>query len=308
MSASEFTFQLNELRRQRLFRRITQSVLPVHTYAHLAAKYQRALSAAQQKLQMLREINIELVMADAKRRAGYVIILIAALAVYGIDFILLSAVAEYFARRVYTDQFMVGLARLIIPAAILIIEMMIASQRAFTQEWAVEHGSAKTSWIWVVFSLLLLCVLPSMLVATHIVTMPARMTQSLEVVNALQMVGLVALAIVMHGVVLYGGQLAVEAKAYLYLTYRSWRLNRQVGRLDSKYQKAATDATRAYILHERIVQEYRTLFPNSDISPGPFDIITSRLLQTRLGREIPGLPSLSDTVSRAENRSLESDP
>jgi hypothetical protein len=307
MSASEFTLQLNELRRQKLFRQITQSVLPVHTYAHLAAQYQRALTVAQQKLQMLREINLELVMADAKRRAGYVIILVAALAVYGVDFILLSAVAEYFARRVYTDPFMVGLARLVIPAAILIIEIMIASQRAFAQDWAVEHGASKTTWIWVVFSFLLLCVLPSMLVATHIASMPTKMTQNLEIVNILQMVGLVALAIVMHGVVLYGGQLAVEAKAFLYLTFRSWRLNRRIGSLDNKYQKATTSATRAYILHERIVQEYRAMFPNSEMNPGPFDITTHRLLQTRLGRKIPGLPQLSDTDSREEHSNLQTD-
>ena len=305
MSASEFTLQFNELRRQKLFRQITQSVLPVHTYAHLAAQYQRALIVAKQRLQMLREINLELIMADAKRRAGYVIVLVAALAVYGVDFILLSAVAEYFARRVYTDPFMVGLARLVIPAAILIIEIMIASQRAFAQEWAVEHGASKTSWIWIVFSFLLLCVLPSMLVATHIVSMPAKMTQNLEIVNVLQMVGLVALAIVMHGVILYGGQLAVEAKAYLYLTYRSWRLNGQIGRLDTKYERAATSATRAYILHERTVQEYRAMFPNSEMNPGPFDNTTYRLLRTRLGREIPGLPPLSDTTSREEHSNLQ---
>jgi hypothetical protein len=304
MSASEFTLRLNELRRQKLFRQITQSLLPVLSYAHLAAKYQRALSAAREKLQMLREINLELLMADAKRRAGYVIVLIAGLAVYGIDFILLSAVAEYFARRVYSDPYMVMLARMVIPAAILIIEIMIASQRAYAQEWAVEHGTSKTSWLWIVFSLLLLCVLPSMLVATHIVTMPARMTQNLEVVNILQMVGLVALAVVMHGVILYGGQLAVEAKAYLYLTFRSWQLNGQIKRLDEKYQKAATSATQAYILHERSVQEYRSLYPNSDLTPGPFDLTTHRLLQTRLGREIPGLPLLSDTASREEQSNV----
>lgn len=307
MSVSEFTIQLNELRRQKLFRQITQSVLPVHTYAHLAEQYQRALTAAQQKLQMLREINFELLMADARRRAGYVIVLIAALAVYGVDFILLSAVAEYFARRVYTDAFMVTLARLVIPAAILIIEIMIASQRAFAQEWAVEHGASKTSWIWIVFSLLLLCVLPSMLVATHIVSMPAKMSENLEIVNILQMVGLVALAVVMHGVVLYGGQLAVEAKAYLYLTYRSWRLNRRIEHLDTKYENAAISATRAYILHERTVQEYRATFPNSEMNTGPFDNTTHRLLQTKLGREIPGLPPLSDTANREEHSNLNSE-
>lgn len=308
MSATEFSTELREFRRRKLFRQITQSLLPVHTYAHLAARYNAALEAAKQKLQAMREINLELMLSDAKRRAGYLIVLIAAIAVYAIDFILLSAVAEYFARRVYSDPIMVGLARLIIPAAILIIEMMIASQRAFAHEWDAEHGASKTSWIWVVFSLLLLCFLPSMLVATHIVTMPARATQTLETVNILLMVGLAALAVVMHGVVLYGGHLAVEAKAYLYLKIRSHRLNKQIRRLDNKYQKAVVAATRAYILHERLVQEYRWLFPGASMSTGPFDITTRRLLQTRLGRELQGLPQLPDTLAQEAHDDVTSTP
>jgi hypothetical protein len=306
MSTAEYTVQLRELRRQKLFRQITQSVLPVHTYAHLAAKYQRALDAAKQQLQMLHEINLELIMADAKRRAGYGIVLVAAIAVYAIDFILLSAVAEYFARRVYSDPFMVGLARLVIPASILVIEMMIASQRAFAHEQAAEYGTARTSRVWVVFSLLLLCFLPSMLVATYIITMPARATQVLETVNILQLVGLAALGVVMHGVVLYGGQMAVEAKAFLYLKIRSWKLSRQIHRLDDKYHQAATSATHAYILHERTVQEYRTLFPNGEMSPGPFDLTTRQLLQAKLGCELPGLPQLSGIIEREAQDNMSS--
>jgi uncharacterized membrane protein YciS (DUF1049 family) len=308
MSTTEFSAELREFRRRKLFRQITQSLLPVHAYAHLAARYQTALEAVKQKLRAMREINLELMLADAKRRASYTIVLVAAVAVYAIDFILLRAVAEYFARRVYSDPFMVGLARLIIPAAILSIEMMIASQRAFAHEWDAEHGASKTSWIWVVFSLLLLCFLPSMLVATHIVTMPARATQTLETMNILLMVGLVALAVVMHGVVLYGGQLAVEAKAYLYLNIRSRRLNRQIKRLDNKYQKAVASATRTYILHERLVQEYRWLFPDVSIATGPFDITTRRLLQIRIGRELQGLPQSPDALAQEAHDNVPSTP
>jgi uncharacterized membrane protein YciS (DUF1049 family) len=308
MSTTEFSAELREFRRRKLFRQITQSLLPVHAYAHLAARYQTALEAVKQKLRAMREINLELMLADAKRRASYTIVLVAAVAVYAIDFILLRAVAEYFARRVYSDPFMVGLARFIIPAAILSIEMMIASQRAFAHEWDAEHGASKTSWIWVVFSLLLLCFLPSMLVATHIVTMPARATQTLETMNILLMVGLVALAVVMHGVVLYGGQLAVEAKAYLYLNIRSRRLNRQIKRLDNKYQKAVASATRTYILHERLVQEYRWLFPDVSIATGPFDITTRRLLQIRIGRELQGLPQSPDALAQEAHDNVPSTP
>lgn len=298
MSTTEFSAELREFRRRKLFRQITQSLLPVHAHAHLAAGYHVALEAVRQQFELLRQINIELLLTDAKRRAGYTIILVAAVAVYGIDFILLSAVAEYFARRVYSDPFMVGLARLVIPAAILIIEMMIASQRAFAHEWDAEHGQSKTSWVWVVFSLLLLCFLPSMLIATHLVTMPARATQTLSTVSVLLMAGLTALAVVMHGVVLYGGQQAVEAKAYLYLKIRSRRLNKKIKRLDNKYQQAVASATRAYILHERLVQEFKWLFPDALLTTGPFDLTTRRLLQTRLGRELPGLPPSPDALAQ----------
>jgi hypothetical protein len=300
MSATEFSTELCEFRRRKLFRQITQSLLPVHAQAHLAARYKAALEAVKQKLQALREINLELMLADAKRRAGYAIVLIAALAVYAIDFILLSAVAEYFARRVYSDPLMVWLARMIIPAAILIIELMIASQRAFAHEWTAEYGASKTSRIWIAFSILLLCFLPSMLVATHIVSMPAHATGTLETVNLLLMVGLVALAVVMHGVVLYGGHLAVEAKAYLYLKIRAGKLNRKVNRLENKYHAALAAATRAFILHEQLVQEYRWMFPNAGITTGPFDITTRQLLQANIGRELPGLPQTSGATAVQE--------
>lgn len=306
MSATDFSVELQEYRRRKLFRQVKQSLLPVHSYAHEAARYQSALDAVREKLRAVREINLELMLADAKRRAGYAIVLVAALAVYAIDFILLSAVAEYFARRVYSDPFMVGLARMVIPAAILIIEMMIASQRAFAQECAVEYGASRTSWVWVIFSLLLLCFLPSMLVATHMVTMPATATQALETVNILLITGLVALAVVMHGVVLYGGQLAVEAKAYLYLKIRLRRLNKRIKRLDNSYYKASEAATRAFLLHEQLVQEFVWLFPDAQMSTGPFDITTRKLLQTRLGRELRGLPESSDAPAQEEQTHIPS--
>lgn len=298
MSAFDYTAQLHEMRRLGLFRRVTQTLLPVHAHAHLAAKWQAALDAARQELQMLRELNVELILSDAKRRAAYAVILVAALAVYAIDFVLLSAIAEYFARRVYSEPFMVGLARMVVPAAILVIEVMVASQRAFEREWAAEYGRARGSRVWTVFPVLLLLVLPSMLIATHLVTLPARTTRLWEAVTLFQLTGLLALAAVMHGVVLYSGQLAVEAKGYWYLRCRTWRLERRVRRLGDRQFKEASAATKAYILHERAVEEYRSLYPQAEVRPGPFDTITQQLLQTRLGHAFPSLPHAAEPQGR----------
>jgi hypothetical protein len=94
MSTKEFSNELRELRRRKLFRQIAQSLLPVHADAHLATRLKAALEAVREELRSLRLINPELMLADAKRRAGYSIVLVAAIAVYAIDFILLSAVND----------------------------------------------------------------------------------------------------------------------------------------------------------------------------------------------------------------------
>lgn len=52
--------------------------------------------------------------------------------------------------------------------------------------------------------------------------------------------------------------------------------------------------TRAYILHEQLVQEYRWLFPRSLVAVGPFDLTTRQLLHLKLGRELLGLTQSAD--------------
>jgi uncharacterized membrane-anchored protein len=306
ISDYDLSGELREVRRQKAARQIGQSVKPVSDYAHRAAKFLRKGVEAERALRLLLQINIELALVDAKRVAGYILIWFASLAVYFIDFILLGAVAEYFARRIYTDPIMVMLARVVIPVAILVIEMMISTQRSYNNDEALEYDRPRSQWVWLLFTLLIICVLPSMIVATHFATLPARLTPMLAMISRFQLIGLVAISIVMHGVILYGGKLAAESKAYLCLKWKTWRLRRKVRRAHDEFDNVATFATNGYIHHVQLVREYNSQFIDAQLRPGPFDKLTRELLRERIGDTdgelLPLMPDADATAPQQGSR------
>jgi hypothetical protein len=292
MNNQDYSTALKGIRRQKLFRRATQSILNVQSLAQTAQRLQRKLEVVQCESDQVRELNSELMLTDAKRRAAYMLVWLTIVAAYFLDFVLLSAVAEYFARRVYSDPTMVTLARTVIPAAIITIEMAVACQRAFAREWATEHGRTISSNVWLLFTLLLLLFVPSMLAATHLATVEAKNVWS--PVSLFQLLGLLALAVVVHGTILFGGTLAVEAKAYFYVKLRWWKLDGRRRRLENRVHALTDAATQAYVLYESHLQEYRSQFPGNEIDRAALDITTQTMLESAFGNGIRALAANGD--------------
>lgn len=301
----DYVAELRELNRQKLFRRVTQSVLRVHSLAHEAQRLKNALSVVVARMQQVHHLNRELMLVDARRKATYALIWLAAAACYLLDFVLLSAVAEYFARRVYSDLAMVTLARTVIPAAIIVIEMLVSSQRALAQERDAEYGKSKTPKVWVVFTGLLLIFVPAMLIATHLVTLPENLTPVWATVSLVQLLGLLALAAVAHGAVLYGGPIAVEAKAYLYLKFRWWRLSGRERRLNDRAHAATGAVTQAYLFYLSLGHELVGEFPNSRFAQARFDTTTQTLLLEAFGGQLPILEPGAPRYATTDGEVLE---
>jgi hypothetical protein len=177
---------------------------------------------------------------------------------------------------------------MVIPAGIITIEMAVACQGSFAREWVTEHGKTISSRVWPLFTLLLLLFVPSMIAATHFATVQAKSLWG--AVSLLQLLGLLALAVVVHGTILFGGALAVEAKAYLYLRLRSWKLDTRRLRLENKVDALTDAATQAYVLYESYLQEYRSQFPESEIDRASLDITTQTMLENAFGHGIRCLP------------------
>ncbi|MFZ0747884.1 MAG: hypothetical protein WAM70_00895, partial [Pyrinomonadaceae bacterium] len=245
----DYSAGLDRFERQNSSRRIAESSARVCGLSHDADRLKRRASKLVQEARAFIHLNPELALAPSRQIAAYILMWIAPVAVCFVDYILLGAVLEYFARRIYSDPAMVTVARTIIPAAIVTIEMMIASQRSFLREQTLRPGHSPSRWTWDVFPLLMLIPLPAMVVATHYASVPATRTPTFETILKLQLIGLVALSVVMHGVVLYGGQLAFEAKAYFFFKLRISSINRKLKRWQSQFETRITEFSNAYVEH-----------------------------------------------------------
>jgi hypothetical protein len=278
----DYSAGLDRYERQNSSRRIAESAASVCGLSHDADKLKRKASALVREARAFIHLNAELAMAPARRVAAYILMWVAPIAVWFVDYIVLGAVLEYFARRIYTDPAMVTVARTIIPAAIVSIEMMIASQRSFVYEQALQSRRSRSRWTWDVFPLLMLVPLPVMVVATHYASVPATRTPTFETILQLQLIGLVALSVVMHGVVLYGGQLAFEAKAYFFFKLRISRINRKLKRWQAQFESRITELANDYMGHIRLIEEHNSQF-SAQLTSGPFDVVTQELLAEVFG-------------------------
>lgn len=294
----DYSAGLKELNRQRLNRRLTQALIRVQAIAHEAFGLRSDLNRIQTEMTKVHLLNLELMMADAKRKGTYVLIWLALLACLLIDYIFLSAVAEYFASRVYSDPAMVTLAKILIPLAIVTIEMLISTYRAFNQQQNEEFFEQRSSKAWIVFTAGLLVFLPAMLIATHLVTLPETLTPIWMTVSLVQLVALLALSVVAHGAVLFGGALALEAKAYLYLKFCWWRLTSREQRLNKAVRQTTLRLTQSHATYLSLAREFVTENPTACLPPANFDTTTEeQLLEAYKGK----LPTLEPATGVFQN-------
>ncbi|HYX27580.1 MAG TPA: hypothetical protein VE863_03360 [Pyrinomonadaceae bacterium] len=278
----DFTVGLADVERQASLDRIAQSTASVCERANEAHSLRLMANEIAAYITALLKRDAKLLHSSAQRIAAFVLMWMAPIAACCIDYVLLGSVLEYFALRVYSDPAMVTVTRAIIPPAIVTIEMFIAAQRANAQEQATEAGRSHAHWIWHVFPLLMIIPLPTLVVATNIAAAPTARTGAIQTILTLEIVGLVALSVVMHGVILYGGQLAADARGYLFSKLRLRRANRKLNRLRKRFYSTIKGFRNAYARHLRSVDDHNQQF-TTHLSPGPFDRVTQELLTEMFG-------------------------
>lgn len=278
----DFATGVTRLQRQASLDRIAQSAANVCGLANEAYSLRATAAELVAYITALLERDAKLLYASAQRVASFVLMWIAPIAACCIDYVLLGSVLEYFALRVYSDPGMVTVTRAIIPPAIVAIEMFIAAQRAHAQEQAIDAGQSHSHWIWHLFPLLMIIPLPTLVVATNIAAAPATHTGTVQTILTLEIIGLVTLSVVMHGVILYGGALAADARGYLFSKLRLRRANKKLKQLRKRFYSALKEFRNAYARHLRFVDDHNQQF-GTHLLPGPFDRITQEVLAETFG-------------------------
>lgn len=155
-------FQTHEERNHR--RGVAFRLQVTHDRVQEALESRKTLAEAQQKQQDWANRNKGFEEPDLLRCTGYVLLGLGLVAVYCLDYLLFSATADYFARSTFYDwPVMVAVARFLIPAVILTVEVMVSLYMYFARdEESRDLDSSFPSWAWEVVGILLALAMPQL--------------------------------------------------------------------------------------------------------------------------------------------------
>jgi uncharacterized membrane protein (DUF485 family) len=269
-------------RRQRSYRQLKQLCASTQEHAHRAEDYQREGYDAAGRLQELEDNNPSFRDINMAKVVAYVGITLLLVCAYLFDIVLFYPTAMFVAEETFgSNRPLVIATSLLIPALVLTAEISVASHRHLAR----EEQRRGAYWGSTLIALVMLVVMPTMVISTH----PYMRTLDAESIegNMLrwQIMAFVALVIVTHGLILFGGHAGHQAKAYSAFAYRLWKLRRAVRRDQSGYATQARAAATDFTNYRRILD-----FLNSDaterVAPGAFDEITRRVLREHFGYEV----------------------
>ena len=289
----------NQLQAQR---RMKRQLDALYARAADADRTQSWIKEKEQELHQLTAANPEAAGADYQQVITYRILVVGILAVYVIDFLMFGPVAEYFADRNFAGWpvFMVA-ARILLPAAILILELCFSTQSYLAREAKLGGWEgASVYWFWTIVAAVFAIVMPAAVIATFLVTDEPF---SLWVSGSL-LVMLAALSLGGHLAVLFGRQQVLEALSFTAFRRKKSKLERQLRRLRDQLRLLSPMIAEPFREYATDLHDYNARYPNSVIQPKPFDALTCNVLIQVFGKEeVERLNGAA--VIELENRRLE---
>lgn len=210
--------------------------------------------------------------------ARHFLFLLLIIACYVLDYSLFSEVAEFLASTVFGgNTVLLGIAKALIPAAIIVVELALCAQR---HSHGASDDEAEASGVgWAVLGVFFALVVPSAAVATTI----ASLGGLTDLVAVAVTVGIAVLAFSVHLLLLFG-DLGPSAEAYWVYDSRIRKLKRERRRLGRLAAAAEREAVRCFRYYAAGLQEHARRFGTTPVPP-PFDAATNAFLVGMLGKD-----------------------
>ncbi len=284
------TLLFDDHHRLQLGNRLRHALEDTRTRARRAAEAGRTTRQLAEQKSQLAAANPNLANVDVQRRTVYNWLLFCMLAVYVIDVVLFAAVAEYFAKQSFAGSpFLAGLSRFLIPAAIVVIEMVLSIQRDAAYRESLEgFGNRGRLWAWTAASVFCTLVMPAAVIAIFLAGEGSDFTPWISIPLLITLAGL---SLVCHILMLFGGRLAMESKSYVSFRLQQSSLQnriRQSNRVYATHSQGAADRFAAYL---QDLNAHNGAFPNARIEPGPFDKDTRQVVNDVYGYEVIRTPA-----------------
>jgi hypothetical protein len=212
--------------------------------------------------------------------------------VYVLDVILFGGPAQYMTTVISGESgFMSVLAKYAFPACFIVIEVLIAVQieRARHEE-RFAFGSSAKRWAWFSLGALVALVMP---LTARALAESAGMVDNTNVSASL--VGVLAIiSFAAHVLILFGGQAAEEAKAYLLFLFARWFHRSREATTENRAHMTLAKFNSQFITYVHAWRQHNRLY--TPMPSGPFDAEIVQLLKrqfpeiTNSGNEDPDDP------------------
>lgn len=201
-------------------RRAREICKRVHDVEYCRQKYERIRS----RLQKLEATDPIFANSTMSGKVRYYMVVVGMLAIYMIDFLLLSPLVEFFVDTNFPGSpVAITASRILIPASIMLMELLFLNQRLTVYERAVEEENDRAAWwsyrVLTLVSICLAVAIPLAVISTFFAADLGLPTASFSAL----LVTFLALSLAGHVAIVFGGQLTIDSVSYVvFALNRRW--------------------------------------------------------------------------------------
>ncbi|HEX6650367.1 MAG TPA: hypothetical protein VF075_12540 [Pyrinomonadaceae bacterium] len=187
------------------------------------------------RLQKLEAGNPAFANSAMTRKVRYYMVVVGLFAIYTIDFLLLSPLVEFFADTNFPGiPIAITVSRLLIPASIMLLELLFLNQRLEVYAKAVEEEDDRKIWrsyrVLTGLSLCLSLAIPLAVISTFFAADLGLPTVSFSAL----LITFLTLSLAGHVAIVFGGELTIESVSYVVLALQRRRLTLKAERTDRR--------------------------------------------------------------------------
>ena len=239
------------------------------------------------------------------------------IAVFILDFLLLSAAAEYLVLMAFTKGWIVTVTKIAVPFFIVGLDLCVSTNLLFAGQDAGRFEDAPRTRdkiglrLWRMFGIAPILVLVCLVTATFLARLETDASGILELdlVSGLILGALAILAMFCHAVVISGGRRALVARDTLDFWMQRWTSEWKLHRLTQLYVKKASRVIEQFHTYKNLLERHNERYPSSSMLEGPYDSPLRIIINDCFGFEVIRKPETgSPFQSNNTSEKVASDP
>ena len=265
--------------------RINELLRETISRARNAVNLRLGRQEADERLELLKTLNRSFLNVSAAQTVEYLGWAALIPAAYVLDCLLFAPNGRHLAQRSFPGQnTMVSVMSFVVPAVVLALENGIAN---YLIDWRENQQKRvlHTSGVWSA-AVLATVIVPALVAVTQWALLPVNSSNRLAAMFTFQSLALIIIALLTHGLVVFGGRRARDAKAFGFYKFGEFRLRRQSRRLNNDYESHRRAMAQAFTDYRRELDVHNSRYPMAQIAPGPFDRTTAEELNNWFGYRV----------------------